>query len=53
MDGVRPKDRPRMRYRDMISADIRRRGEHLDRIEDEKNYTKYEYFCTFPRIFSQ
>lgn len=38
VDGVRPKGRHRMRYRDMISADVRRRGEDLDRIEDEKKY---------------
>jgi hypothetical protein len=31
VDAVRPKGRPRMKYRDTISADVRRRGEDLSR----------------------
>uniref|UniRef100_A0A8D8LKZ5 Craniofacial development protein 2 n=2 Tax=Cacopsylla melanoneura TaxID=428564 RepID=A0A8D8LKZ5_9HEMI len=38
IEGVRSKGRPRMRYRDMISSDMNKRGQDLNDIESNRKY---------------
>uniref|UniRef100_A0A8D8UV89 Endonuclease-reverse transcriptase n=1 Tax=Cacopsylla melanoneura TaxID=428564 RepID=A0A8D8UV89_9HEMI len=38
MEGVRPRGRPRYRYRDTIKSDVERKGENLSSIENEETF---------------
>ncbi|KAL1446149.1 hypothetical protein WDU94_012366 [Cyamophila willieti] len=47
IDSVRPVGRPRTRYRKMISIDVGKRGQDLDRIEEEKKFLDRVWFRGF------